>query len=244
MKLYGRNPVIERLKSNPQSIRKIYLQEGQGDSSYIREKARKWGIPVFSVPRSKMIKVGKSINTQGVLVEIDDFSYVSYEDLLSSSLEKNHSILFLDNLNDPQNLGAIIRSAACLGGLAIVLPVHDSVEVTEAVLRVASGGDNYVAIAKVSNLVQAIASAKKSGYWIAGTTVQGGKNIMDTSLPFPLGLVIGSEHKGIREIIKKQLDLELTMPMAHAKISFNAAAAATIFCYEITRQKSQQNQKS
>src|SRR3989338_1162617 len=243
MKLYGKNPVIERLKSNPQSIKKIYLQENQADAAYIYQKAKKWGIPVFSVPRSQMLKVGKSIHTQGILVEIDDFGYVPYDDLLNQAVEKGYSILFLDGLNDPQNLGAIIRSAACFGGFSIVLPTHDSVEVTEAVLRVASGGDNYVPVAKVSNLNQAISLAKKAGFWIAGALVEGGKNLPEASLPFPLSLVMGSEQKGIREVIKKQLDLGLTIPMAPTRLSLNVAQATTIFCYEITKQKNSQKPK-
>ncbi len=241
MRLYGRNPVIERLKSDPQSVRKIYLQEGQGDASYIREKAKTWNIPTVVIPRHQSFKVGKDINAQGVLAEIDDFFYVNFDELLARALEKKLTILFLDNLNDPQNLGVIIRSAACLGGFAIVLPLHDSVEVTEAVLRIASGAENYVSICKVSNLSHAILRAKKEGFWIAGTVVEGGKNLMKTELLFPLALVIGSEHKGVREVLCKNLDLSLTLPMPQAKLSFNVAQATTIFCYEIARQKIKKN---
>ena len=239
MRLYGRNPVIERLKSNPKTIQKIYLQEGQGDSSYIREKAKKWGISTIIIPRHQAFKAAGNVNTQGVLAEIDDFAYTPFDDLLAEALEKKLTILFLDNLNDPQNLGVIIRSAACLGGFAIVLPIHDSVEVTEAVLRVASGGENYIPIAKVANLNQTILRAKKEGFWIAGTTLEGGKNLMETEILFPLALVIGSEQKGVREIIQKNLDFQLTLPMPHARLSFNVAQATTIFCYEITKQKNQ-----
>ncbi len=243
MKLYGKNPVLERLRSNPKSIRKIFLEENFGDVSFIHHQAHKWNIPVVSVPRSKMIKLGKSLNTQGILVEIDEFCYTPFEDILENSLSRNDSIIFLDNLNDPQNLGAILRTLACLGGFSVVLPTHDSVEVTEAVLRVACGGDNYVPIAQVSNLNHAIAAAKKSGFWIAGTVVAGGKNILTTPLLFPLALVVGSEQKGIREILLKHLDLTLTLPMPEAKLSFNVSHATTIFAYEITRQKKIQKTK-
>ncbi len=241
MKLYGKNPVIERLKSNPKSIRRIHLQEGLADGAYIYKKARQWGIPVFSVPRPRMIKLSKTINSQGVLAEIDDFAYMDYDELLEMAVKRDHSIIFLDNLNDPQNLGGIIRNTACLGKFSIVLPVHDSVEVTEAVLRVASGGDNYVSISKVSNLSQAISAAKKKGFWIAGGVAQGGEDLKKASLLFPLGLVLGSEQKGIRETIQKQLNLKLTIPMAYPKLSLNVAQTAGIFCYEITKQKNQKN---
>ena len=237
MKLFGRHAVIERLKSNPKSIRKIYLEEGQADSSYIRKTAQQWSIPVLSVPRSKMIKIGRNARVQGIIIEVDDFQYVPYDDLLVMAREKKLSLIFLDNLNDPQNLGSIIRSAACFGNFSIVLPTHGSVGVTEAVLRVASGGDNHLSISRVTNISQAITKAKKEGFWIAGTVVSGGQDLKQAQLSFPLALVIGSEQKGIRDIVKKQLDMELTIPMAHPRLSLNVAQAVTAFCYEITKQK-------
>ena len=237
MKLYGKNPVFERLKSNPKTIKKITIQEGFSDASYVRKKAKKWSIPVCCVSKSKMLKMTRSINSQGILVEVDEFFYTSFEELCRSSVRKNHSLLFLDGLTDPQNFGSIIRSLACLGGFSVVIPKHDSVQVTEAVLRVASGGDNFIAISKVANLNAAIKQAKEVGFWIAGAVAQGGQDLMRESLPMPISIVIGSEQKGIRDVIKKVLDIELTIPMKQARLSMNAAQAATIFCYEITKQK-------
>ncbi len=239
MRIYGKNPIIERMKSNPKSIHAIYLQEGHVDEGYIRQKARKWGVSVYSVPVSKIIKMGRSLKTQGILADIDDFGYTPYQDLLEIVLEKKQSLVFLDNVQDPQNLGVVIRSLACLGDFSLVLPERESVSVTEAVLRVASGGDNYIQIAKVPNLAQALDLAKEKGFWIAGAVVEGGKNLMDVTLPFPLGLVMGSEHSGIRDVIRKRLDLALTIPMRQPRLSFNVAQAMTIFCYEIKKQKSQ-----
>ena len=240
MRIYGKNPVLERLKSNPKSIRKIYLEEGHSEADYIRTKAKQWGIPVYFVPTIKMIKLGRNINTQGMFIEIEEFSYVNFEQLLETAVEKEQIILFLDNLNDPQNLGSIIRSTACLGNFAICLPTHDSVGVTEAVLRVASGADNHVPVAQVGNLGQAIIKAKKEGFWIAGATVGSEQSLYETEFNFPLGLVIGSEQKGIRDIIKKQLDVEVSIPMAQARLSLNVASAVVAFCYEIAKQKNKQ----
>ncbi|MFH1359662.1 MAG: RNA methyltransferase [Candidatus Omnitrophota bacterium] len=239
MKLYGKNPVIERIKSDPKSVRKIFIQDGFSDAEYIRRKAKQWSIPLFSIPRSKMLKIARSMNTQGILADIEDYSYIPYDELLNLSFRKHLCLVFLDGLKDPQNLGAMIRSLACFGGFALVLPTHDSVEVTEAVLRVASGGENFVLIAKVSNLAQAIRLAKEHGFWIAGGVVQGGQDLMKTALTFPLSLVIGSEQKGIREALQKLIDLPLTLPMKQAQLSFNVAQATSIFCYEITKQKNQ-----
>jgi len=237
MRLFGKNSVIERIRVNPRSIHKIYVQEGFSGTAYIRKKVKPFGVPVFVVPASKILKIARNKNTQGIVADVEDFSYEPYADLLETALNKNRCLLFFDGLKDPQNLGAIIRSLACLGRFSIVLPTHDSVSMTESVLRVASGGDNYIQVSKVSNLSNAIKMAKKEGFHIAGAVVKEGQSLTDISLPHPLGLVIGSEQKGIREVIQKNLDLKLTIPMYAETITFNAAQAAAVLCYEITRQK-------
>lgn len=237
MKLFGKNPVFERLRANPRSIRKIFIQQGMPEAAYVFKKAKQHGIPVIVVPSARLSKINRTRNTQGILVDIDEFVYVPYNDLLETAPGKKRSLVFLDGLNDPQNLGAILRSLACLGGFAVILPTHDSVAITEAVLRVASGGDNYVPVARVSNLANAIKSAKEYGFWIAGAVVKEGQSIFETSLPRPLGLVVGSEQKGIREVIRRLLDAELTIPVAFNTLSFNVAHATAILCYEINKQK-------
>ena len=240
MRIYGKNPVLERLKSNPQSIKKIFVEAGNAEAEYIRSKSRKWGIPFYSIPREKMVRMVRNLNAQGVLMEVEEFAYVSFPDLLEQACAEGLSLLFLDSLVDPQNLGGIIRSAACLGDFAIVLSTHDSAGVTETVLRVASGGENHVSVARVSNLGNAISDAKKAGYWIAGAVVDKGQNLYETTLSFPLGLVVGSEQKGIRDILRKQLDVAVSIPMAQERLSMNVAHAVTAFCYEITKQKKHQ----
>ncbi|MCA9408944.1 MAG: 23S rRNA (guanosine(2251)-2'-O)-methyltransferase RlmB [Candidatus Omnitrophica bacterium] len=241
MRIFGSNSVIERLRSNPQSIHKIFLQEGYAQSAYIRKKAQQWKLPVIVYPRTKMQKMSQGANTQGIMIQVDDFEYMHFDDVLDLVKKKKYSIIFLDELNDPQNLGAIIRSAACFGRFAIVLPSHKSVSITEAVLRVASGGDNHVPVAQVSNINKAIKQAKELGIHIAGAVTENGENLMEVKLPFPLALVLGSEQKGIRDIIRKELDLALTIPMFLERLSFNVANAASIFAYEITRQKSKKS---
>ncbi len=237
MKIFGKNTVLERMRANPRSIKKVYIEQGLGDTSYLSQKARKWGIPFLLIERNKMAKMARNINAQGVLAEVDDFEYVSFDDLVEKAKEKRLSLLFLDGLKDPQNLGAIFRSLACLGGFAVVLPKKESVEVTPTVSRVACGGENHVPVSKVSNLAQAIAKAKSCGFWIAGAVVKEGQDLGSVRLSFPLGVVIGSEEKGIRDVILKQIDLKLTIPMKQERLSLNAAQAAAIICYEITKQK-------
>jgi len=243
MRLFGKNPVNERLRCNPKSIRKISVQQGYNEMSYIRKKAKQWDLLLVVVPKSKMLKIGRNVNAQGIFIDIDEFPYMPYDEMLETALSKQRCLIFLDRLNDPQNLGAIIRSLACLGKFSIVLPTHESVSITEAVLRVSSGGDNYVHVAKVANLANAIKLAQKEGFWIAGAVVKDGQPLDESSLPYPMGLVIGSEQKGIRPIIRKQLDLELSIPMASETMSFNVAHATTLLCYEVTKQKKANKKK-
>src|SRR3989338_5354242 len=128
-----------------------------------------------------MMKIGRDKNIQGIIMDVEDFAYVPFEDLLGTALNKKRCPIFLDGITDPQNLGAIMRSLACLGKFSLVLPTHDSVSVTETVLRVASGGDNYVPVAKVPNLGNAIKKAHELGFHIAGAVVKGGENLSEVT---------------------------------------------------------------
>jgi len=237
MKLYGKNPVIERLKSNPKSIRRIMIDEDHMDLAYIRKKCNQHGIGVQTVPHSKIQRLAQNLNTQGILADIDDFTYTAIDELLNNAYEKKRIPVFLDNLNDPQNLGGIIRTCGALGHFDIVLPVTESVSVTESVLRVACGGENYLSVARVNNLGNAIEKAKKIGFWIVGTVVEDAGSLTDLTIQFPAGLVMGSEEKGVRDIILKKLDAKVMIPMKNQRMSLNVAHATSILCYEIARQK-------
>ncbi|MEI7998891.1 MAG: 23S rRNA (guanosine(2251)-2'-O)-methyltransferase RlmB [Candidatus Omnitrophota bacterium] len=237
MKLYGKNPVLERLKSNPKSIKCIFIEQGHTEAVYINQKGKQWGIPVSVVPYTKIQKLARNLNTQGIVADVDDFPYMEISDLLQTAIKKHWNVVFLDNLTDPQNLGGIMRTCGSLGDFAIVIPTTESVGVTETVLRVACGGDNYISNARVSNLGNAIEKAKSLGFWIMGTATKDSNSIFDVSMQFPLGLVLGSEGKGVREIIRKRLDKEVMIPMKHERMSLNVAHAAAIICYEIARQR-------
>ena len=158
--------------------------------------------------------------------------------MISEGKNSTTSIIFLDDINDPHNLGSLLRITACFGDFALVIPRHSSCEVTDSVMHVASGGENYTPIAQVSNTVNAIIKAKDAGFWIAGTVVEGGENINTKSLLFPIGLVLGSEGRGIKPAIIKHLDMKITLPMKGAQLSFNVAMAGAVFCHEIDRQRS------
>jgi 23S rRNA (guanosine2251-2'-O)-methyltransferase len=232
MYLYGKNSVYERLKARPESIRKIFIQNGF-NGSHIMSLIEQKSIPYTTVDEKYLNRLIRADRIQGIVARVDLYTYTPFKDLLDG----RRSILFLDGINDPHNLGSIIRIAACFGNFGIVLPEYGSCKVNETVMHVASGGENSVPISVVVNLSRALREAKYAGYWVVGTVVKGGEDINAVSLPFPLCLVLGSEGKGLRYGILKQLDLKITIPMPGAQLTFNVAMASAILCYEITRRR-------
>jgi len=236
MYLYGKNSVLERLRAHPETIRKVYFQDNFRDQE-IRRAISALRIPAAEVSESELLRIKRADRLQGIVAEVDRFRYTPFDELLHLPAKERLSFIFLDSLNDPHNLGTIIRTAACLSGFAVVIPEHGSCEVNDTVIHVASGGENYVPVSLVKNLTTALIEAKKAGYWAAGTVTEGGEDISNVSLPFPLCLILGSEGTGIRYGLQKHLDLKITLPMKGAQLSFNVAMACAIFCHEIAKQR-------
>ncbi len=237
MYLYGKNQIKERIKAKPESIRQIFFRKNS-DYAAIRNLAENRGISTSLLEENEFSALAKGYNTQGVIALVDDFLYASLEDILTRPADERPVLLILSNITDPQNLGSILRTAACFGGLAIIIPKHRSAGVNETVLRIACGAENYVPVVQVTNIIPAIEAAKKQGYWIVGSVVDEGENIFNFKFPFPLCLIIGSEDKGIRPGVVANLDFRVSLPMPGQELSLNAAVAAAVFCYEINRQKS------
>ncbi len=237
MLLYGRISVFERLKANPASIKKVLLQDNITLPN-IENLIEKNSIPLERLPSHQLKRIKPAKDLQGVVAKVDKFRYASFENLSTEVQNKKISLILLDRINDPQNFGAIIRTAACFGGFAIVIPQFNACGVTEAVLHVASGGENYIPVSMVTNLSTSIRQIKKHGCWIVGALASDDACDVDkTSFPFPLGLVLGSEGEGIRYGIQKHLDLKVRIPMKGARLSFNVGVACAIFCYEISKQR-------
>lgn len=237
MFLYGKNSVFERLKAAPGSINKIFLRDNFNEPEMMRLIQEK-NITVETLASRELDNLKPGKDAQGIVANVARFEYADFNGLVEKSEEKQLSIIFLDRLFDPHNLGVIIRTAACFGGFGIVIPRHNACEVTEAVLHVASGGENYVPVSMVTNLSNAIIKAKDRGYWIMGGTVSDDAQYLnDISILFPLGLVLGSEGEGIRYGVEKHIDIKAKIPMYGAGLSFNVAMASAIFCYEISRQR-------
>jgi 23S rRNA (guanosine2251-2'-O)-methyltransferase len=236
MFLYGKNAVLERLKVNPRSIKKVFLLQGY-DTEPMLNLIHGLKVPFVNLPPKEFMKMKRADRVQGVIAQVDKFTYTSFRDLLNRPKGQQLSLIFLDEINDPQNLGVIIRSAACFGNFAVVIPKHGACEINDTVLHVASGGENFVPVALVTNLTQALIEAKKAGYWAIGAVVEGGEDINKISIPYPVCLVMGSEGRGVRKGLLDQLELKVSLPMRGAVLSFNVAIACALLCQEIVKQR-------
>lgn len=234
MKLYGKNPVFERIRCAPETIKKLYLQK-RTDLSRVVCAAKDAGLDFESVTRERLERESKGTHTQGVVAVIDEYSYFSFAQLLIDAVKKKCVPVFLDGITDPQNLGSIIRTLACLGGFSLVLSEHGAARVNETVLRVASGGENYVKVVQVANIATAIRKAKTKGIRVVGADADAKCLVSDMKMNKPFAVVIGAEGKGMRPGVKRCLDEVLKLPMKGADLSYNAAVAAALFCYEVKK---------
>jgi len=235
--LYGKNSVSERVQAQPSTVRKVHLREGLSLPALERAIAKN-NIPCERMPAAALDKMRPQKDLQGVVARVEHFQYIAPDELLDDALQDDRTLIFLDRVNDPQNLGVIIRLCACFGRFSLIIPSREACQVNETVLHVASGGENYVPIASVNNLVPVMDKAKKLGFWIAGAVADDdGEDIAEVSLPFPLCLVMGSEGSGIRKGLQKRLDIRARIPMRGAPLSFNVSMACGIFCHEIAKRK-------
>ncbi len=238
MLLYGKNPVLERLRANPQTIRKVFLAQKFSEPEVLK-LIETHGVEVERLTADQLAKKRPAKDLQGIFARVDKFQYADFDNLLERAEGEKPALIFLDRVNDPHNLGVVIRTTACFGGFAVVIPEFEACEVNETVLHVASGGENYTPVSRVTNISKSIVRAQEAGYWIVGAVVdEDAADVNETSLPFPLGLVLGSEGSGIRPGIRKHLDLKVRIPMKGARLSLNVNIACAIFCYEICRQMS------
>jgi len=246
MLVIGKNPVLETLKSNSKDFNKIILLKKVKPDNKLKSivnLAGENGINVVYLNyfEFKQFFDNKSKDEgidQGVIGFIKDYEYKSLREMVEENKKiENPVILILDQITDPHNLGAIIRSAVCLGADGVVIPRHNAAEVNHTVLKTSSGAVNYISIAKETNLTNSILYLKKNNYWIAGADLQNSKSIFETDFKIPLALIIGSEGTGIRNNLKNQCDMLIRIPMSGNIGSLNASVSAGVFLYEIYRQK-------
>lgn len=235
--IFGRNPVIEALKSDA-NIDCIYICGSGGSLNLIRRLAKEKGIVVKDAQEKKLSQLSGGASHQGVAAVGACGEYVSVEDILEVSRKKGTPpfIIICDEIEDPHNLGAIIRTAETSGADGIIIPKRRSASLNATVFKTSAGAANYVPVARVSNLASCIDMLKENGVWIYGTDASG-SNYTETDLTGSCALVIGSEGFGISKLIQKKCDFMIKLPMLGKINSLNASVAAGIFMYEILRQR-------
>lgn len=239
----GRNPVYELLKVG-RPVNKILLASNIQRSSNIAEilrLARAGGIPVEFVEENVIRKQSITGSSQGVIAFTSTKDYVSLDDLLAVSEGKNEPPLYciLDGIEDPQNLGAILRTADATGFHGVVVRSRRAVGLTPVVAKVSAGAIEYVPVARVVNISQAIESLKKSNVWVIGVDMSGTKDYTKIDYKMPTAIVIGGEGKGLSDLTKKRCDILTFIPMKGKVTSLNASVATAIIMYEAFRQRSQ-----
>lgn len=230
----GRHPAMAALKSN-QTINKVFVQAGSNSDALaeIVTKAKQKGIIVSQVPKSKLDQLCNGQNHQGVVLTVAAFKYAEIDDLFARTAAKNEDPLFLilDGIEDPHNLGSILRTADAAGIHGVIIPKRRAVQLTATVAKTSTGAIEYVPVVRVTNLVQTVKQLKERGMWVFGTDMQG-KDFRKWSAKGPTAMVIGNEGKGISPLLKKECDEMLTIPMVGHVQSLNASVAASLLMYQ------------
>jgi 23S rRNA (guanosine2251-2'-O)-methyltransferase len=236
----GRNSVSEVLKSG-RSINKVFIARGQMEGS-IREiigMVKEKKIPLQEVERSILDKLTGERH-QGIVAEVAPYEYVEIEDILerAESLGEEPLVLILAELEDPHNFGAILRTAEAVGVHGVIIPKRRGVQLNATVAKVSSGAAEYVPVARVANLGQAVEKLKDFGLWVTGADMHGENSLWEARLTGPLALIIGGEGRGIPKLLKEKCDFLTYIPMRGKISSLNASAAAAVFLFEVRRQRS------
>ena len=237
--IFGRNPVMEALKSN-RTINKIWLAKGEQKGS-VREivaLAKEKRIAVQMVERSKLDKMFPHENHQGVAASVASADYVAWQDIVDAARQKGEDplLVILDELEDPHNLGAILRSVDAVGAHGVIIPKRRAVPLTDGVAKASAGAIEHVPVARVSNLVQVIEELKKQGILIAGADLHG-EYMHKQDLTGPLAIVVGSEGKGLGKLVRESCDYVVSIPMQGKINSLNASVATGVLLYEVYRQR-------
>ncbi|MFC0190590.1 23S rRNA (guanosine(2251)-2'-O)-methyltransferase RlmB [Fictibacillus aquaticus] len=238
--IIGRNPVLETLRSG-REINKIFVGEGsqKGPVSQVVQLAKKNNVLVSFVPKQKLDLLSDGGNHQGVVAAVAAYEYADIEDLFKRAEEKNEDpfFLILDEIEDPHNLGSIIRTADAVGAHGVIIPKRRAVGLTATVAKTSTGAIEYIPVVRVTNIVQTMNELKERGIWFAGADMKGKEDYRQAKWDLPLGLVIGSEGKGIGRLVKETCDFLVQLPMEGKVTSLNASVAAGLLMYEVYRSR-------
>lgn len=238
MKIEGRNAVSEALKAGT-TIDRLLVEKGLKDigAQKIIDEAKSRGVKIFFRERQALDRESATKRHQGFIAEVTDYKYSELDDILAFAEEKGESpfLLILDGVEDPHNLGSILRVAECAGVHGVVIPRHRSVSVNETVIKVSSGASAHIKVAKVTNINDTIEALKERGIWVYCADMDG-TSIYKTDLKGPIAFVIGGEGKGVGKRTRANCDGIVSIPMYGKINSLNASVAAAIVVYEKTRQ--------
>jgi 23S rRNA (guanosine2251-2'-O)-methyltransferase len=237
--IIGKNPVIEALKSE-RDMNKILIAEGSqsGQMQQVIGMAREANVMVQFVPKKKIDQLTEG-NHQGVIAQVAAYEYAEIDDLFAAAEKKNEApfFLLLDEIEDPHNLGSIMRTADASGAHGIIIPRRRAVGLTSTVAKSSTGAIEYIPVVRVTNMAQTIDELKERGVWIAGTDASAKQDYRQIDGKMPLGLVIGSEGKGMGRLIRDKCDFLLSLPMVGHVTSLNASVAAALLMYEVYRKR-------
>jgi 23S rRNA (guanosine2251-2'-O)-methyltransferase len=240
--LFGIHPVEEMLRAGRRRCFTIWMARGEDQPrmAELKRLAAVSQIPIEPVSMDQVAKLCNDGRHQGVAAEVSPFPVTGIEAVLSAgpSARETDFILALDSISDPQNLGAILRTALCVGCAAVLLPKDRSVRPTPIVSKTSAGALEHTRLVQVTNLANALDMFKKRGFWVAGTDVAAGEVLFNSDLTGPLVLVIGSEERGMRPLVRQRCDFLVTIPQVGTLGSLNASAAAAVVLYEAFRQRS------
>lgn len=242
MIIYGKNPVSELLINPSSEIEEIFIygDRSRNDTSGVLKTAKSKGIKISNLSKEELSKLCQTNSHQGIAARIKDFEYHKLADIIARTKEKGDQLclVLLDHIEDPQNLGAIIRTVDVLGGHGVVIPKDRAASVTPAVIKASAGAVNHVLISRVVNLGAVIRDLKKQGVWIVGADSSSTKSVHQEDFKnLDIALVIGNEGKGLGHKIKSECDFLVSIPQTGKVSSLNASVAAGIMIYEIMRQK-------
>ncbi|MFA6412960.1 MAG: 23S rRNA (guanosine(2251)-2'-O)-methyltransferase RlmB [Syntrophales bacterium] len=237
--IYGINPLWEAIKNNPREILRIAVTSGRKSEQILKilEEASRFSVPVVELDRAKLDRLADSGVHQGIVGTIRPYAYVDLEEMLQQDQETLHGriVVVLDSITDPQNLGAIIRTAHCFGAAGVIIPQDRSASVTPTVVKASAGAVHHLPVTMVANLSRTLDTLKEKGFWIYGT--DSGAGLDPRSVPFAgkIALVMGSEGQGLRDLIRKKCDFLLSIPMIGRIGSLNVSVATGIVMQEMFR---------
>ncbi|WP_147804615.1 23S rRNA (guanosine(2251)-2'-O)-methyltransferase RlmB [Alkalicoccus halolimnae] len=238
--IMGKNPVMEALKGD-RTVHKVLIQEGaaKGPASQVIKLCREKKVQVQDVPKQKLDQITEGASHQGVLAYIAAFEYSELDDLFAKADKKGEApfFLLLDELEDPHNLGSILRTADASGAHGVIIPKRRSVSLTSTVAKASAGAIEYVPVARVTNIAKTMEELKKRGLWFVGTDAEGDQDYREVDFDMATGLVIGSEGKGLSRLVREKCDFLVRIPLLGRVTSLNASVAASLLMYEVYRRR-------